>query len=241
LARTGRLRVPGSGGLAAAMMPILSVLAMAAGPQIQFDPHTVRLPVVDGKGLRFTRISPADGLSHTRVQQIVQDNQGFLWFGTLYGLNRYDGYKFKVFVHDPRQPNSIGGNLISALFKDRSGMLWVASNRFLDRLDPTTEKFTHYQVEPDDPAETVVHISQDRAGMLWLATGTGLHRLDPTTGQIRHYRSGLSSHNVQWTDRGRQLGHVLGWHERGSGRVRSRNRKGDASYSDRASLTTRVL
>jgi hypothetical protein len=138
LARIGRLRLLGSEGLAAAMMPILSVLAMAAEPPVQFDPHIVRLPVVDGKGLRFTRLSPADGLSYTRVQQIVQDDQGFLWFGTAFGLNRYDGYKFKVFMHDPRQPNSIGGNLISALFKDRSGMLWVASNRFLDKLDPTT-------------------------------------------------------------------------------------------------------
>ena len=180
-------------------MPILSVLAIAAEPAVQIDPHTVRLPVVDGKGLRFTRLSPADGLSHTRVTQIVQDDQGFLWFGTAFGLNRYDGYKFKVFMHDPRQPNSIGDNLIMALFKDRSGMLWVSTNRFLDRLDPTTEKFTHYQVDADDPAGIVVHISQDRTGMLWLASGTGLHRLDPTTGKIRHYRSGLSSHNVQWT------------------------------------------
>jgi ligand-binding sensor domain-containing protein/signal transduction histidine kinase len=181
------------------MMPILSVLAMAAEPPVQFDPHTVRLPLVDGKGLRFTRLSPADGLSNIWVPHMVQDDQGFIWFGTGYGLNRYDGYKFKVFVHDTRQPNSLGGNVISALFKDRSGMLWVACNRVLDRLDPTTERFTHYQVEPDDPAGTVVHISQDRAGMLWLASGTGLHRFDPTSGQIRHYRSGLSSHNVQWT------------------------------------------
>jgi ligand-binding sensor domain-containing protein/signal transduction histidine kinase len=181
------------------MVPILSMLAMAAEPQAHFDPHTVRLPVVDGKGLRFTRLSPADGLSHTRVLQIVQDDQGFMWFATANGLNRYDGYKFKVFVHVPQQPNSIGGNLISALFKDRSGMLWVASNRLLDRLDPTTERFTHYKVEPDDATGPIVHISQDRTGMLWLASGTGLHRFDPMTGQIRHYRSGLSSRNVQWT------------------------------------------
>jgi ligand-binding sensor domain-containing protein/signal transduction histidine kinase len=199
LGRVGRLCFLGAGGLIGSIMPILSVLAIAAEPQVQFDPHIVRLPVLDGKGLPFTRLSPADGLSHTSVSQIVQDDQGFLWFGGVYGLNRYDGYKFKVFVHDARQPNSIGGNRIRALFKDRSGMLWVASNRFLDKLDPATEKFTHYQVDSDDPAGTVVHISQDRAGMLWLISGTGLHRLDPTTGQIRHYRSGLSSHDVQWT------------------------------------------
>jgi signal transduction histidine kinase/ligand-binding sensor domain-containing protein len=199
LARVGRLCFPVTAGLAAPMMLILSLIAVAAEPPVQLDPHTVRLPVIEGKDLRFAHLSPADGLSHTRVSQIVQDDQGFLWFGAVYALNRYDGYKFKVFEHDPRQPNSIGGNLLSALFKDRSGMIWVASNRFVDRLDPTTEKFTHYQVGPDDPAETVLHISQDRAGMLWLATGTGLHRLDPTTGQIRHYRSGLISHNIQWT------------------------------------------
>jgi PAS domain S-box-containing protein len=168
-------------------------------PQAAVAPRTIRLPVVDGKGLRITRISTADGLSQEFVNHIVEDDQGFIWFGTLYGLNRYDGYKFKVFVHDPRQPNSISGNFIRALFKDRSGTLWVASSRFLDRLDPTTERFTHYLVDPDDPAGTVVHISQDRAGMLWLASGTGLHRLDPTTGQIRHYRAGLRSNDIQWS------------------------------------------
>ena len=199
MGRVARLRFLDAGRLAVPMMTILSVLAMGAAPPVHFDPHTVRLPVVDGKGLRFTRLSTADGLSLTWVPQIVPDDKGFLWFGTGYGLDRYDGYKFKVFVQDLRQPNSIGGNLISALFKDRSGMLWVASNRFLDKLDPTTEKFTHYQVEPDTSAGAVVHISQDRAGMLWLASGTGLHRFDPTTGQIRHYRSGLNSHNVQWS------------------------------------------
>ena len=199
MTRLGRLRLLGAAALAAPMMPILSVPAIAAEPSVQLDPHIVRLPVVDGKGLRFTRLSTADGLSLTWVEHIVADDRGFLWFGTGYGLDRYDGYKFKVFVHDPTQPNSIGGYSISALFKDRSGMLWVASNRFLDKFDPTTEKFTHYQLEPGGPAGTVVHISQDHAGMLWLTSGTGLHRFDPKTGQIRHYRSGLSSNDVQWT------------------------------------------
>jgi len=181
---------------------ILSISTITgAVPQPHIDPRTVRLPMVDGEGIRFTRITTADGLSQTRVAQIVQGDQGFMWFGTEYGLNRYDGYKFKLFVHDPERPNSLGGTFISALFKDRSGMLWIGSNRFLDKFDRTTEVFTHYQVEPDDPAGTTIHISQDRAGMLWLATGTGLDRFDPKTGQVRRYRraSGLSSNDVQWS------------------------------------------
>ena len=108
---------------------ILSISTITgAAPRPQVDPRTVRLPMVDGEGIRFTRITTADGLSQTRVAQIVQDDQGFMWFGTEYGLNRYDGYKFKLFVHDPQRPNSLGGTFISALFKGRSGMLWIGSN-----------------------------------------------------------------------------------------------------------------
>jgi ligand-binding sensor domain-containing protein len=61
----------------------------------------VRVPVVDGNDIRFSRLSTARGLSQTRVRQIVEDNQGFIWFGTQYGLDRFDGYEYKVFVHDP--------------------------------------------------------------------------------------------------------------------------------------------
>lgn len=71
----GRPRFLGARGFALPMIPMLSLLAVAAEPQVQFNPHTVRLPVVDGKGLRFTHISTVDGLSHTRATHIVQDDQ----------------------------------------------------------------------------------------------------------------------------------------------------------------------
>jgi ligand-binding sensor domain-containing protein/signal transduction histidine kinase len=168
----------------------------------------VNIPVVEGGSARFTRMSTADGLSQTRVSQIVQDDRGFTWFGTQYGIDRYDGYEFKVFVHEAGRVNSLAGAYVYSLFKDRSGMLWIGCNRVLDRFDPRTETFTHYRVETDELANlgsTVVHISQDRSGLLWLATGTGLHRLDPTTGTIVHYRhsadnpGGLSTNNITWS------------------------------------------
>ena len=186
----------------------LSSFAMPAVPQARWNPVSQRLPVVDGRDIRFARISTADGLSQTRVAQITQDNRGFIWFGTQYGLNRYDGYKFRVFAHDPQQPNSLGGTWIYALFKDRSGILWIGCDQSLDRLDPVTEQFTHYRMESGDPDGSpgpVIHLSQDRSGMLWLATGTGLRRLDPRTGQIKTYRHdpgnpySLSSNDVRWT------------------------------------------
>ncbi len=168
----------------------------------------VNIPVVEGGSARFTRVSTADGLSQSRVSQIVQDDRGFIWFGTQYGLDRYDGYEFKVFVHEPGRVNSLAGAYIYSLYKDRSGMLWIGCNRTLDRFDPRTETFTHYQIETDELANlgsTVVHISQDRSGLLWLATATGLHRLDPTSGTIVHYRhsadnpGGLSTNDITWS------------------------------------------
>jgi ligand-binding sensor domain-containing protein len=70
-----------------------------------------------------------------------------LWFGTWNGLNRYDGYKFKAFKHEPGNPKSLSGVYVYSLFKDHSGNLWVGTDGFLDRFDPETESFTHYNLD----------------------------------------------------------------------------------------------
>ena len=172
------------------------------------DPHSARVSVIDGIDIRFSRLSTAQGLSQTRVAQIVQDDQGFMWFGTQYGLDRYDGYEFKVFTHDPAREGSLSCVYIHSLFKDRSGSLWVGCDQFLDKFDSLTETFTHYRIGTDTPGEvvnTVFQISQDRTGMLWLATGSGLFGLNPDTGHIIHHvhdpsnPSSLGSNQVKFT------------------------------------------
>src|SRR5579863_5823165 len=117
-----------------AILFIAFLLELAATASSQ----VVQLPIVNGADIRFARISTADGLSQTKVDRIVQDDQGFMWFGTQYGLNRYDGYNFKIFAHDPGDPNSLSGVYIRALFKDRDGTLWVGCNQFLNKFDPKT-------------------------------------------------------------------------------------------------------
>ena len=94
------------------------------------DSGLVRIPLIDQQDIRFKRLSTVDGLSQTMVTSILQDDQGFIWFGTQYGLNRYDGYKFKVFKHDPGLPDSLSGVYIHALFKDRSGKIWISNDQF---------------------------------------------------------------------------------------------------------------
>jgi len=175
--------------------------------QVHFNAQTVRVNVAEGEDIRFSRLTTNAGLSQTRVAEIVQDDRGFMWFGTQYGLNRYDGYKFKVFTPDASRPDSISGAYIYALFKDRDGMIWVGCGQYLDRLDPVTESFAHYRLEPateGSPVATVAGISQDRAGILWLSTANGLYGLDPRTGRVaRHYSHdpanplSLSSNNVR--------------------------------------------
>ena len=158
------------------------IIAIAGAiPRASVDPQPVRMPVVEGRDIRFARLSTADGMSQTKVNQIVQDDQGFMWFGTQYGVNRYDGYTFKLFVHDPRNSNSLSGVYVNALFKDRDGALWVGCDQFLNKFNRANETFTRY------PVPFVTHISQDSPGILWLATPNGLYSLDPATGTIRHY------------------------------------------------------
>jgi hypothetical protein len=111
-------------------------------PQAHVDPHTIILPVVDGHDLRFARLSTDEGLSQTKVAYVVQDDQGFMWFATQDGLNRYDGYSFKLFVHEPRDPNSLSGVYVRSLFKDRDGVLWAGCDQFLNKFDRATETFT---------------------------------------------------------------------------------------------------
>jgi signal transduction histidine kinase/ligand-binding sensor domain-containing protein len=152
--------------------------------------RTVRVPVIEGTDIRFRRLSTEAGLSQTRVEQIVQDDQGFMWFGTQFGLNRYDGNAFKVFTPNPASTNSISGGYIYSLFKDRSNMLWIGCNQFVDRFDPTTERFTHYRLDSKDSdgvPVTVLSIAQDSSGTLWLGTVSGLYGLDSTTGRIIHH------------------------------------------------------
>ena len=74
----------------------------------------------------FKNLSVQNGLSQNTVNAILQDKQGFMWFGTKDGLNRYDGLSFRKFKHDDRTRRSIGNNFITALYEDSKGNIWPA-------------------------------------------------------------------------------------------------------------------
>src|SRR5579871_5576736 len=95
---------------------------------------------------RFNHISMEDGLSNNEVLNVIQDHDGYLWFATGDGINRYDGYTFKTFRHDPSDPGSLSENFVRALYEDPKGRLWVGTfSSGLNLYDPNTGSFKHYR------------------------------------------------------------------------------------------------
>ena len=195
----------------------------SAVSQALIDPHVIRLRVIEGDDIRFFQLPANAGLSQSRVTQIVQDGQGFLWFATQHGIDRYDGYEFKVFKNEPGRAGSLCGVFVTALFKDRAGILWVGCEQGVDRFDPATETFVHYRIAPaavSHSSDTVTHIYEDPAGMLWLSTGRGLASLDPRSRKITWFHhdprdaSSLSSDDVKFCGEDR---HGVFWVATGEG------------------------
>jgi diguanylate cyclase (GGDEF)-like protein len=147
-------------------------------------------PGPPGSSLRFRHIRIEDGLAQSSVQTIVQDAQGYMWFGSQDGLQRYDGYEFLTFRHDPSDPASLSDNTVNVLVLGHDGALWVGTSvGGLDRFDPDTRRFTHYANDPKDPTslsdDRVSALYLDHQLRLWVGTGAGLDMLDDHG--FRHY------------------------------------------------------
>ncbi len=143
--------------------------------------------------LKLDHISPEQGLSQSTIYAIVQDSQGFMWFGTQDGLNRFDGYSISVFKHDASDSNSIADNSIWSLLNDRDGNLWIGTMRGgLERYDLAQNKFFHYPHRDGDQTSVsennVISLFQDSNGEMWLGTlNKGLNRYNKSTGTFSRY------------------------------------------------------
>jgi len=144
--------------------------------------------------LRFDRLSATDGLSYSFTTSILQDQQGFMWFGTRYGLNQFDGFDFKFFVLGP-SGDVLFANYIRALYQDRSGDLWISNLVDLVRRDIETGEFVHYKPDATNPQSLgpgqIYPIAEDAAGVLWVGTTEGLNRYDPSTAPLDTARDAL--------------------------------------------------
>ena len=139
------------------------------------------------QSITFNHLTVENGLSNNIVNMVIQDQVGFMWFATEDGLNRYDGYGFKIFRHEAENPNSISDNSIWSLCEDRQGSIWIGTKAgILDKYNPETENFTHWEIKSDRTKEnSITAIYDDNKGNIWIGTyKAGLYRLDPSTNKI---------------------------------------------------------
>lgn len=123
---------------------------------------------------KFTRIDINNGLSHNQVNCILKDSRGFIWFGTLSGLNRYDGYNFKVFRNDSKDSTSLIDNYINRLFEDHDGIIWVGTREGYIIFNPEKESFIRnisgYLLDLGIAAESVIEIIKTNTGNTLIIT-----------------------------------------------------------------------
>jgi signal transduction histidine kinase/ligand-binding sensor domain-containing protein/DNA-binding response OmpR family regulator len=128
--------------------------------------------------LRFSHLTINEGLPENSVRAILQDHDGFLWFGTQNGVARYDGTNMAVHLPDPDDPASIGIRFVLAMAEDSSGQIWMGDYASgLSVYDPSSEKFTNYATDGDSLPGPGIATIRESDGSIWVTTGVGrLHR-----------------------------------------------------------------
>ncbi len=130
------------------------------------------------ESVRFHSISVEDGLSQPTVRALLQDRRGFVWIGTLDGLNRSDGNRIRVFRHVPGDENSLSDNHVAAMVEDADGALWIGTaGGGLNRYDASQDRFEHFRHDPAVPdslaGDGVTALARDASGAIWVATSAG--------------------------------------------------------------------
>ncbi len=157
----------------------------------------------------FKRLGIEDGLSQSTIYSIIQDNEGYMWFGTANGLNKYDGYTFKIFTNNPYDSTSISDNSITSLYEDKQNNIWIGTTKgILNKFNKSTNSFTRYSTRyienplPNQENEyyeypiifsrndnnSITTIAEDNYNNLWLGTwGKGILIFNKETKEIKQY------------------------------------------------------
>lgn len=133
---------------------------------------------------KFENLDTADGLSSSTCLTVFQDSEGYLWFGTINGLNKYNGYDFEVYKSVLNDSTSISNNRINAIAEDQRGNLWVGTNNGLNFLDKKTNRFLRIDLYrqlslANNPRKFINDLLFDEnANTLWVATNNGVIKIN---------------------------------------------------------------
>ncbi len=141
-----------------------------------------------GQSYYFKHYQVEQGLSNNTIYCSLQDKNGFLWFGTKEGLNRFDGSQFKLLtLDDPQQPGTVN-NFIYALHADPQGTMWVGTQRGFYRYEEKQEAL----VCITDSLKDIGSISMDANGLFWFISRNRVFTYNPATGHIERKQSSVS-------------------------------------------------
>jgi len=139
---------------------------------------------------RFNHLTSADGISQSEVYSFLKDSRGFVWFGTIDGLNRYDGYNIEIFNTIKNDTNSLSHNTIRCLAEDEMGRIWIGTDDGLNLYNPDTEVIYQIKIKTVEKRFPVWSISiQD--GYLLAGTANGLWRANIQSTNINAIVSGF--------------------------------------------------
>lgn len=146
----------------------------------------------DSSSPGFQNISIEDGLSQNTVTSILQDRNRFMWFGSYGGLNRYDGYNFKIYKHSFRGGNCLSHDMVNNMIMDDDGTFWIGTiGGGINHFDPIREKFTCFRSRPDDPGSlsdnSVRVILPAGDGLFWIGTDNGLNKFSSRSRVFTRY------------------------------------------------------
>lgn len=167
------------------MVGLLVALCVDAQPPATVRQATAQQAVVDYSEVNFRRYGVEHGLSQSSVVALAQDGQGYLWVGTQDGLNRFDGYGFRVYRNQSGDPHSLPGNSVFALAPSRLGGVWVGTGGGgLARYRPETDSFIHYPMalKKELRGDLIYQIEEMPNGQVWVAGSiAGIQRFDPAS------------------------------------------------------------
>lgn len=126
---------------------------------------------MDKEYIKFSQITSKEKLSQNTINTILQDKKGFMWFGSQDGLNRYDGYNFRVFKKKVNNSNGISENFISVLFEDSFDNLWIGTyNSGIVNYNCIQDKFIKFKSLEVIKNEYITSITEDNEKNLWIST-----------------------------------------------------------------------
>ncbi len=144
--------------------------------------------------LSFKHIFSSDGLSQRSIKDILQDNKGYLWFGTRDGLNKYDGDKITIYRHNSEDTGSLTHSSILCLFEDTKSNIWIGTNEGLNKYNPKEDNFIKYQSNnnlKELSNKEIWSITQLNDSVLGIATNKGLNFIELTSANNDISRFGM--------------------------------------------------